>query len=435
MVKNFIHDTWDEEWVDLEKHTYLDPEPIAQLWRCYNTKRDTMKGFKVSPWTSLYPLFSTSSGFFPDGTNPSHVRSNRNRRYGGEELKRLWVYLLSEDINGLMRECIIDNIRYLWANGTEESWTYTPFPGYLEVFENYYLYPVLWKTMIEEARAFFDTLDMLVSVDVTEHVVKVTQTRYVWTGVNEYTKGAWENNVYVGRYYNIYAQEKQLYEKTTWGDLGTVKYSFVGPTVSTRVFYVTIGVGDGWNYSTIGKFAYTSAARTDAICTAFAQTSETYPFGEVVPHYRPVTIYSPDGVSDTAVFPTNPIYQTRAYYSSIKLEAVDWGFGETFNVYKTSIDPPYGSSVIGTLSTGGSFTVSSPAPDTSDVTKSFGNHAFSVDYSRIGTSFKVYLPPGFTSYIPLGVVFSSKGYAYYPCTADIPSETLEYEGFKITVRT
>jgi hypothetical protein len=156
--KNAIVDPWAETWYPLDDTPYLYAEPIAQLWRCVNTKRVTMtESARVVFTETTGALFTLAAGAFPNGKNPAHIRQSQDRRTGARNLRGIQRLAIN-----LLAPVVIGGLLYRWATGTLSNYTFVDEVTISKPVQQ--SSPVLWYDGIEDMREWFDKLNLLVEV-------------------------------------------------------------------------------------------------------------------------------------------------------------------------------------------------------------------------------------------------------------------------------
>lgn len=173
-MTTFIYDTWDEPWIDLTDRALLDPEVIAQLWRCINTKRTTMQDTVFVANTEA-GLFTLASLGFPDGTDPADLLDNKGRQIGANNINKERYRAAGGLLSDFGNPIEINGIRYRWATGDEFSYTSVSVPPAMYQQATYYMSAVSWQTLITTIRNFLDSLDLLVSVSLDLNKVQKSQ--------------------------------------------------------------------------------------------------------------------------------------------------------------------------------------------------------------------------------------------------------------------
>ncbi len=168
-MSDYVPDTWAETWVSLSpKVSFFKAEPLAQLYRCLNTKRNTMDtaqpGFfpKYAVYTSdlyTYLVGVPNSVYYPDGTNQNTLLARKTVVDITQQL--YWVF--QQAYGSLLVSIEQDDKIWVWVTGTEGDNTETVMTEDMEELNtlgfSYFEKPVHWKHIIEVLREFFDLLD------------------------------------------------------------------------------------------------------------------------------------------------------------------------------------------------------------------------------------------------------------------------------------
>lgn len=174
----FIHDTWAETWEPLTDASLYDAEIMAQMWRCLNTKRNTMQESLFTTQTIGRPnLFANVAAafFFPDGNNPAHINTTNSLVHFCEMVKRI----ISRAKNNILLEVDIGGIKYNWATGTESSWSYVEsVPSDVLELNTEWQNPADWFAAITSVRNFLDSLDLLVEGAIVQNEIERHSVEY-----------------------------------------------------------------------------------------------------------------------------------------------------------------------------------------------------------------------------------------------------------------
>gem|GEM_PF-6446796 len=169
MSETYVPDTWAENWVALtSQKSFFKAEWMAQLYRCLNTKRNTMDtaepGFYSKYSTGLSTLFKVEPGYpnsiyYPDGTRQNQLQSYKQVVDITNQLYWVFQKTMTELLVSVEQE---DKI-WIWVTGTEEDNTPSVFTEELLEIQKlgfvYFQKPVHWKRIVEALREFYDTLD------------------------------------------------------------------------------------------------------------------------------------------------------------------------------------------------------------------------------------------------------------------------------------
>ena len=356
----FIHDTWSEDWVSLDERPLLDPEPIAQLWRCLNTKLITMDESVIGPYT--YGLFKPILEAFPDGTDPDNVQVKKSIKTGMQNLAQITAFFK----NNILKSVTIDGHVYVWASGTELDYTLVES---IDIEPSTYSYiKEKMHDLITSIRAFCYSLDMLVSIDESLRVSVTRKHKYRETTIGIIPPEDTTPNQYLGHAKDTditcaagYMAFKNWYYHTQLESPNNVTFGWGNEVEGdTTTYDTTLDAAIMCNASTYRNYYYD----TYGIWYRCIDWAITDRYG-----------YRLDGVTRRQYLPEYGMgvggYKDAMIYTyEVIIEAIGWPSGIT-------VDIKVNGTIVDTLSTGETITLTFPDPDITPV--SVGASLYHVD--------------------------------------------------------